>query len=92
MPKLIKTPTVIAAPGNKPKEIREYIGRVNSNTDEVSVARMKSPPGWIEPGQTPAFNEYIIVMKGMLRVKTKDDLIDVNAGEAIITSAGEWVQ
>jgi quercetin dioxygenase-like cupin family protein len=92
MPQLIKTPTVIAAPGNKPKEIREYIGRVNSNTDEVSVAHMKSPPGWIEPGQTPAFNEYTIVLKGMLRVKTKGDVIDVNAGEAIITLAGEWVQ
>ena len=89
---LIKTPSLITAYGNKPKEIKEYIGRVNSNTDEVSIARMKSPPGWIVPGQTPAFNEYTIVLNGILRVKTKDDFIDVNAGEAIITLAGEWVQ
>jgi len=92
MPIKIGKPTVIKAAGNKPKEIKEYIGRANSDTDELSVARMKSPAGWIEPGQTPDFNEYTIVLKGMLRVTTKDEVIDINEGEAIITQAGEWVQ
>lgn len=92
MPIKVETPTTIKSTGNKPKEIKEYIGRINSNTDEVSIARMKSPSGWIEPGQTPEFNEYTIVLKGMLRVKTKDEIIDINEGEAIITQAGEWVQ
>jgi mannose-6-phosphate isomerase-like protein (cupin superfamily) len=88
----IKGPTIIKAAGNKPKRIEEFIGRVNSKTDEVSIARMKSPDGWIEPGQTPAFNEYTIVLKGMLRVRTKDEIIDINEGEAFIAQAGEWVQ
>ena len=79
MPIKVERPTIITAAGNKPKEIKEYIGSVNSNTDEVSIARMKSPAGWIEPGQTPEFNEYTIVLKGMLRVKTKDEIIDINA-------------
>jgi len=92
MPIKIDRPTIIKSAGNKPKEIKEYIGRVNSNTDEVSVARMKSPSGWIEPGQSPEFNEYTIVLKGMLRVTTNDEIIDINEGEAIITQAGEWVQ
>ena len=92
MPIKVEKPTTIKSAGNKPKEIKEYIGRINSNTDEVSVARMKSPGGWIEPGQTPEFNEYTIVLKGMLRVKTKDEIIDINEGEAIITQVGEWVQ
>ena len=88
----IKGPTIIKAAGNKPKRIEEFIGRVNSKTDEVSIARMKSPVGWIEPGQTPEFNEYTIVLKGMLRVKTKDEIIDINEGEAFIIQTGEWVQ
>jgi mannose-6-phosphate isomerase-like protein (cupin superfamily) len=92
MPVKIDGPTIIKAAGNKPKEIKEYIGRVNSKTDEVSIARMKSPAGWIEPGQTPEFNEYTLVLKGMLRVKSKDQIIDINQGEAVITLAGEWVQ
>ena len=92
MPIKIDRPTIIKSAGNKLKEIKEYIGRVNSNTDEVSVARMKSPSGWIEPGQTPEFNEYTLVLKGMLRVTTNDEIIDINEGEAIITPAGEWVQ
>ena len=92
MPIKIDRPTIIKSAGNKPKEIKEYIGRVNSNTDEVSVARMKSPAGWIEPGQTPEFNEYTLVLKGMLRVTTNDEIIDINEGEAIITQAGEWIQ
>ena len=88
----IEGPTIIKAAGNKPKRIDEFIGRINSKTDEVSIARMKSPDGWIEPGQTPEFNEYTIVLKGMLRVKTKDEIIDINEGEAFIAQAGEWVQ
>ena len=91
MPIKVEKPTTIKSAGNKPKEIKEYIGRINSNTDEVSIARMKSPAGWIEPGQTPEFNEYTIVLKGMLRVKTKNEIININEGEAIITQAGEWV-
>lgn len=92
MPKKIKSPTIIKAAGNKPKVIEEFVGRVNSKTDALSIARMKSPPGWREPGQTPGFDEYTIVLKGMLRVQTKDHTIDVHAGEAIITYKNEWIQ
>lgn len=92
MPKKIKSPTIIKAAGNKPKVIEEFIGRVNSKTDALSIARMKSPPGWNEPGQTPEFDEYTIVLNGTLRVHTKDDTIDVHGGEAIITHKGEWIQ
>ncbi|MEW6196380.1 MAG: cupin [Bacteroidota bacterium] len=92
MPVKIEKPTIIEAAGNKPKIIEEYIGRVNSHTSDVSVARMKSPGGWIEPGQTPGFDEYTIVLKGLLRVTTKNSVYDLNAGEAIITKKGEWVQ
>lgn len=88
----IKRPTIIKAAGNKPKTIEEFVGRVNSKTSAVSIARMRSPAGWIEPGQTPAFDEYTVVLHGMLRVLTNDGSHDVNAGEAIITSKGEWVQ
>ena len=92
MPKLIKNATVITASGNKPKEIREYVGRVNSKTDALSVARMKSPGGWVEPGQRPEFDEYTVVLQGMLRVETKDGSLDVREGEAIIVEGGEWVK
>ena len=92
MPTLIAAPSVIEAAGNKPKRIEEYVGRVNSGTEQVSVARMRSPSGWVEPGQTPEFDEYTVVLKGMLRVKTETDSIDVHAGSAIIAHAGEWVQ
>jgi mannose-6-phosphate isomerase-like protein (cupin superfamily) len=92
MPTHIKEPTVIQAAGNKPKKIEEFIGRVNSKTSSVSIARMVSPSGWIEPGQTPEFEEYTIVLKGMLRVKTRNGEMDVHAGEAIIAHPGEWVQ
>ena len=92
MPKLIKTPTRITAVGNKPKIIEEYIGRVNSKTEAVSIARMKSPSGWIEPAQTPEFAEYTIVLKGSLRVSGQDGVMDVAAGQAIICPAGEKVQ
>jgi mannose-6-phosphate isomerase-like protein (cupin superfamily) len=89
---LIKTPTVIAASGNKLKEIREYIGRLNSKTDALSVALMKSPGGWVEPGQRPEFDEYTLVLRGVLRVKIKDGSLDVREGEAVIVHGGEWVQ
>ena len=92
MAKFIDKPSIIEAAGNKPKIIEEYFGRVNSATEEISVARMKSPAGWVEPGQTPEFNEYTVVIKGILSVKTKDKNYEVPAGSAILIDAGEWVQ
>jgi len=92
MPIKINKPTVIEAAGNKPKVIEEYIGFVNSQTSDLSIARMKSPAGWVEPGQKPEFNEYAVVLKGMLRVKTAEEQIDIHAREAIIVKANEWVQ
>ncbi len=92
MPTLITAPTQITAAGNKPKVIREYIGRVNSKTSAVSVAHMTSPTGWIEPGQRPQFDEYTLVLKGTLRVEHEQGTLDVAAGQAIITHAGEWVR
>ena len=92
MPTLISQPTQIQAAGNKPKIIQEFIGRVNSKTSALSVARMQSPSGWVEPGQTPEFDEYTVVLKGSLRVQSKDQVIDVKAGQAVIAHAGEWVQ
>lgn len=92
MPTLVLTPTKITAAGNKPKLIEEYIGRVNSRTASVSVARMRSPAGWVEPGQRPAFDEYTVVLSGMLRVEHASGAIDVVAGQAIIAHAGEWVR
>lgn len=92
MAKLIKEPSVIEAAGNKPKIIQEFIGRVNSNTSDLSIARMQSPQGWVEPGQTPEFDEYTIVLKGCLHVKTKRADFEVKAGSAIIIEKGEWVQ
>ena len=92
MVKLIENPQIIEAAGNKPKIIEEYFGRVNSGTTEVSIARMKSPDGWVEPGQTPEFNEYTVVLKGTLCVKTKDKSFEVKAGQGILISKNEWVQ
>ena len=92
MPTLIAAPTVIQAAGNKPKRIEEFVGRVNSKTAAVSVARMQSPSGWVEPGQTPEFDEYTVVLRGSLRVASKQGAIDVQAGQAVITHKGEWVQ
>jgi mannose-6-phosphate isomerase-like protein (cupin superfamily) len=92
MPTLLSSPTVIEAAGNKPKIIQEFIGRVNSKTEALSVAKMTSPVGWIEPGQTPEFDEYTVVLRGMLRVESKSGVLDVRAGQAIITHAGEWVR
>jgi mannose-6-phosphate isomerase-like protein (cupin superfamily) len=90
--KLIQKPTIIEAAGTPPKQIEEFIGRVNSGTSEVSIARMTSPEGWSEPGQTPEFNEYTVVLKGTLRAAFKDREIDVTAGQAIVVQAGEWVR
>ena len=92
MATFVPTPKIIQAAGNKPKVIEEFIGRVNSQTEAVSIARMRSPGGWIEPGQTPEFDEYTVVLRGMVRVTTKSGSHDVPAGQAIITPAGEWVQ
>jgi ethanolamine utilization protein EutQ len=92
MPTLVSQPTRIRSAGNKPKTIDEYIGRVNTDVSEVSVAHMHSPGGWEEPGQTPAFDEFTVVLKGMLRVKHKHGQIDVKAGQAVIAHRGEWVQ
>jgi mannose-6-phosphate isomerase-like protein (cupin superfamily) len=92
MPTLIPQPTRIEAAGNKPKLIDEYIGRVNSKTSAASVAHMRSPAGWVEPGQTPEFDEFTIVLKGMLRVEYKGGSLDVRAGQAVVTQAGEWVR
>ena len=88
----IQRPTVIQAAGSPPKQIEEFIGRVNSHSSEVSIARMTSPAGWSEPGQTPEFSEYTVVLRGTLRVRLKDRELDVTAGQAIVIEAGEWVQ
>jgi mannose-6-phosphate isomerase-like protein (cupin superfamily) len=88
----IEPNTAIEATGQPPKSIEEFIGRVNSDTAADSIARMKSPPGWAEPGQTPEFDEYTVVLRGCLHVKLKDTEFDVAAGQAIIVKAGEWVQ
>jgi ethanolamine utilization protein EutQ (cupin superfamily) len=92
MPTLIERPTRIEAAGNKPKLIDEYVGRVNSSTDALSVAHMRSPGGWQEPGQRPAFDEFTVVLKGLLRVEHEGGAIDVPAGQAIIAHEGEWVR
>jgi len=92
MATLIDAPTVIPAAGNKPKIIREYVGRVNSKTSAASVARMSSPEGWVEPGQTPQFDEFTLVLSGTLRVETKSGALEVSAGQAVIAPKGEWVR
>jgi mannose-6-phosphate isomerase-like protein (cupin superfamily) len=91
-PTLISQPTRIAAAGNKPKLIDEYVGRVNSQSSAVSIAHMRSPRGWTEPGQTPEFDEFTIVLRGCLRVKHRDGQLDVSAGQAVVARSGEWVQ
>jgi mannose-6-phosphate isomerase-like protein (cupin superfamily) len=88
----IMKPTIIQAAGTPPKRIEEFVGRVNSKTSEVSIARMISPTGWSEPGQTPEFNEYTVVLRGTLRVRLKDKELDIAEGQAIAIEAGEWVQ
>jgi mannose-6-phosphate isomerase-like protein (cupin superfamily) len=92
MPRLIDRPSVIEAAGNKPKRIEEYAGRVNSGHDEVSVARMVSPEGWVEPGQRPTFEEITVVLRGMLRVEHESGALDVRAGQAVVSHPGEWIR
>lgn len=92
MPTVIQSPSVIKSAGNKPKLIEEFIGRVNSNHNEISIAKMNSPEGWREPGQTPEFDEYTLVLRGTLRVETHNQIIDVKEGQAIIVHKGEWVK
>lgn len=92
MPTLIAKPSIIQAAGNKPKIIEEFVGRVNSGSAAVSIARMKSPGGWSESGQTPEFDEYTVVLNGTLRVTSRTGFHDVTAGQAIVVSRGEWVQ
>ena len=92
MPTLLLKPTVIPAAGEPPKIIEEFVGRVNSRTSALSIARMTSPPGWREPGQTPEFDEYTVVLRGELQVQTRDKNYNVAAEQAIIVHAGEWVR
>ena len=92
MPKLIPAPAIIKAAGNKPKKIEEFAGRVNSGHASVSVARMSSPEGWVEPGQTPGFEEITVVLHGTLRVEHRGGALEVKAGQAVVTAPGEWVR
>ncbi|NUP90766.1 MAG: cupin domain-containing protein [Candidatus Sumerlaeia bacterium] len=92
MPTLIAKPSRIEAAGNKPKLIDEVVGRVNTETEALSLAHMRSPGGWVEPGQTPAFDEFTYVLRGSLRVEHRGGQLDVNAGQAVIAHAGEWVR
>jgi mannose-6-phosphate isomerase-like protein (cupin superfamily) len=92
MARLIDRPAIVQAAGNKPKRIEEFVGRVNSGDAAVSVARMTSPGGWQEPGQTPEFDEYTVVLRGVLRVETRQGALDVRAGQAVVAPAGEWVR
>lgn len=92
MPRIIEAPTIIKAAGNKPKRIEEFVGRVNSNQPEVSVARMVSPSGWVEPGQRPEFMEITLVLKGKVHLEFEGGKCDVAAGQAVVTAPGEWVR
>ncbi len=92
MPRHISSPSRVAAAGTRPKSIDEYIGRVNSGTTAISIAHMKSPSGWREPGQTPQFDEFTVVLRGTLRVEHSNGVTDVAAGQALIAYAGEWVR
>ena len=92
MPQLIPTPTLVQAAGHPPKRIEEYVGRVNSGHQTVSVARMTSPGGWQEPGQRPDFEEITIVLRGVLRVEFEGGVLDVRAGQAVVASPGEWIR
>jgi mannose-6-phosphate isomerase-like protein (cupin superfamily) len=92
VPTLIAAPTRVEAAGNKPKLIDEYVGRVNSGTSAASVAHMRSPGGWKEPGQTPEFDEFTVVLRGVLRVDYRDGSMDVRAGQAVIVHRGEWIR
>jgi mannose-6-phosphate isomerase-like protein (cupin superfamily) len=92
MPRLIEQPTRVEAAGTKPKLIDEYIGRVNTQTDAISIAHMRSPGGWAEHGQKPEFDEFTIVLKGTLRVEHREGILDVRSGQAVITSKDEWIR
>ncbi len=92
MPKLIEAPSIVTAAGNKPKRIEEYAGRVNSGHAAVSVARMTSPGGWLEPGQRPDFEEVTVVLRGLLRVESESGTLDVRAGQAVVTRPREWIR
>lgn len=92
MPTLISQPARVTAAGNKPKLIDEFVGRVNSGHESVSIARMRSPRGWVEPGQRPEFDEFTLVLRGMLRVEFEGGVMDVNAGQAVVTAKGEWIR
>ena len=92
MPEWIAGPTRVEAAGNKPKFIDEFVGRVNSQESALSIARMRSPEGWIEPGQTPDFDEYTVVLAGRLKVEHRGGAIDVTAGQAVVVRRGEWVR
>jgi mannose-6-phosphate isomerase-like protein (cupin superfamily) len=92
MPRFIPQPTRVAAAGNKPKLIDEFVGRVNSGTEALSVAHMRSPGGWVEPGQTPDFDEYTVVLHGLLRVESNEGTLDVRPGQAVIANRGEWIR
>jgi mannose-6-phosphate isomerase-like protein (cupin superfamily) len=92
VPRLIPTPTVVPSAGTRPKRIEEFVGRVNTGTSALSIARMTSPPGWVEPGQTPGFDEYTLVLEGSLRVESASGVLDVGAGQAVHVPAGEWVR
>jgi mannose-6-phosphate isomerase-like protein (cupin superfamily) len=92
MPRLISQPTIVNAVGNMPKRIEEYVGRINSSHSEVSIAKMVSPAGWIEPGQRPGFQEITLVLKGRLKVEHESGEIEVQAGQAVVAEAGEWVR
>lgn len=92
MPKLIDKPAVIEAAGNKPKRIEEYVGNVNTKTSEISVAKMTSPSGWVEPGQTPEFKEITYVISGELHVEHHEGILKVKSGQTVITEPNEWVR
>jgi mannose-6-phosphate isomerase-like protein (cupin superfamily) len=92
MPQRIDQPSRVAAAGTRPKLIDEYIGNVNTKQGDLSIAHMRSPGGWVEPGQTPTFDEYTVVLRGMLRVEHRDGTMDIHAGQAVIVRAGEWVR
>lgn len=92
MPTHVVSPSLVTSAGNKPKTIEEFVGLVNTGTSGLSIARMKSPAGWTEPGQVPDFDEYTIVLQGRVRVTSREGILDVLAGQAVIAHAGEWVQ
>lgn len=92
MPELIAKPTRIEAAGNKPKLIDEHVGRINNGEERLSIAHMRSPSGWVEPGQRPEFDEYTVVIRGALRVEHEGGALDVRAGQAVLTKKGEWVR